>query len=137
MTSSIENLFDALADPTPLRIVEFLRAGPRRAGDLAQCFDSSAPTISRHLRVLRRAGVLDVGQAEDDARARVYGLRPETFIALQAWVDHAQAQLREQLTAFAQHAEHVAGSSTSASRPMRGADPDASDPTIQKQGDHS
>ena len=131
MAPKIEGVFAALADPTRLQIVELRQGGPRRAGALAECFDSSVPTISRHLRVLRRAGVIDVGGAEDDARARIYRLRPETFVALQAWVDQVQAQWREQLTAFAEHAEHVVGSSA----PMGGAGPNPSHPTIPEQGD--
>lgn len=133
MATAIEGLFTALGDPTRLRIVELLRGGPRRAGALAECFDSSVPTVSRHLRVLRRAGVLDVGGTEDDARARVYRLRPEPFVALQAWVDQVQAHWRDQLTSFAEYAEHAAGSSTSAPR----GESDPSHPIIHQQGDRS
>lgn len=132
MTSDIEEVFAALGDPTRRRIVELLRAGPQRAGALAERFDSSVPTISRHLRVLRRAGVLEVGGVEQDARARVYRLRPETFVALQAWVDQVQAQWRDQLTAFADHAERVASSGGAA--PV--AESDRSHPH-HRQGDPS
>src|SRR5436190_19036054 len=50
--------FQALADETRRGILEFLRAGPRTSGEIADQFHSSWPTISRHLAVLRAAGLV-------------------------------------------------------------------------------
>jgi DNA-binding transcriptional ArsR family regulator len=95
----------ALADPTRRRVVDLLRQGPRRAGDLATTFDASAPAMSRHLRVLRASGLVEADMDDDDARLRVYRLVPEQFAALQAWLDQVQAFWSEQLGSFRAHAE--------------------------------
>jgi len=65
----------------------------------------SRPAMSRHLRVLRTKGLVDVETATEDARERLYQLRPDTFIAMQAWLDQMQAYWSEQLGAFKKHAE--------------------------------
>src|SRR5207245_1697706 len=95
----------ALADPTRRHVVELLREGPRRASDIAEGLGMSRPAMSRHLRVLRRSGLVDVEMADVDARERLYRLRPDTFVALQAWLDQVQAYWSEQLGAFKEHAE--------------------------------
>ncbi len=51
-------VFKALADPTRRRILELLKAGPKGSGEIADVFPSSWPTISRHLAVLRDAGLI-------------------------------------------------------------------------------
>ena len=51
-------VFKALADPTRRRILELLQSGPRSSGEIAGAFPSSWPTISRHLAVLRDAGLI-------------------------------------------------------------------------------
>lgn len=101
----IDGTLTALADPTRRMVVELLRAGPRRAGELAEAVDTSPPAMSRHLRVLRLTGLVEATLGEDDARARVYQLRPEPFVALQAWLDQVQAFWDEQLRAFKAHVE--------------------------------
>jgi DNA-binding transcriptional ArsR family regulator len=50
--------FKALADPTRRRILELLRSGPKTSGEIAETFASSWPTVSRHLAVLRDAGLI-------------------------------------------------------------------------------
>ena len=109
MVNDIDATLAALADPTRRRIVELLRERPRRAGELVESFDVSAPAISRHLRVLRRSGLLQEQPhgADEDARIRVYQLRHEPFIALQAWLDQVQAFWNDQLGAFKEHAERM------------------------------
>jgi DNA-binding transcriptional ArsR family regulator len=56
--------------------------------------------VSRHLRVLRRSGLVEDHGVDDDARLRVYRLRPEPIVALQAWLDQVQAFWSDQLDAF-------------------------------------
>jgi DNA-binding transcriptional ArsR family regulator len=84
-------------------VVELLGSGPRRAGDLAQAAGMSAPAMSRHLRVLLAAGVIVDERVPTDARLRVFRLRPESLVAMQAWLDQLQAHWSEQLGAFGQH----------------------------------
>ena len=64
--------------------------------------------MSRHLRVLRRSGLVEVahsGRVDEDARLRVYRLRPEQFLSIKHWIDHMQAFWTSQLTAFKSYAE--------------------------------
>jgi ArsR family transcriptional regulator len=53
-----QNLFDALSDPTRRAVLRMLRAGSRPAGEIAEAFDLSKPTMSHHLRVLKSAGLV-------------------------------------------------------------------------------
>ena len=98
-------LFSALADPTRLQVVQLLGAGPRRAGELAAATGMSGPAMSRHLRVLLQAGLVADERLAEDARARVFRLRPQSLVALQAWLDQLQAHWDEQLKAFKAHVE--------------------------------
>jgi hypothetical protein len=63
--------------------------------------------MSKHLRILRASGMVDELRVEADARIHLYQLRPEPFLALQAWLDQVQAYWRDQLIAFKTHAEQV------------------------------
>ncbi|MGC4893885.1 ArsR/SmtB family transcription factor [Micromonospora sp. DT31] len=107
MANEVDATLAALADPTRRRIVELLHERPHRAGELVATFQSSAPTISRHLRVLRHSGLVAEHGLADDARVRVYQLQPEPFIALSAWLDQVQAFWTDQLGAFKEHAERT------------------------------
>ncbi len=95
----------ALTDPTRREVVSLLGAGPRRAGELADACGVSAPAMSKHLRVLLDAGVVADGRVADDARVRVFRLRPESVVALQAWLDQLQADWNRQLASFKRHVE--------------------------------
>jgi DNA-binding transcriptional ArsR family regulator len=105
MAIGLDETLLALADPTRRWVVEQLRRGPRRAGDLAAASRMSAPAMSRHLRVLRRSGLIEGNGIEDDARVRLYRLRPEPLSALRQWLDEMQAFWSDQLGAFKAHAE--------------------------------
>lgn len=77
------NALETLADPTRRRIVELLVEGERSAGELASHFSTSRPAVSRHLRVLREAGLVatrEVGQR------RLYSLDPAPLAELDAWL---------------------------------------------------
>jgi DNA-binding transcriptional ArsR family regulator len=76
----------ALADPTRRRLVELLAEHPRPVGELVAAFPVSQPAISRHLRVLRRHGVVEEHRPPGDRRVRLYRLRPEPFDALAGWL---------------------------------------------------
>ena len=98
----LDSTLSALGDPTRRQVVDLLRERPRRAGELASRAGTSAPAMSRHLRVLRSTGLVEAGLADDDARARVYRLRPERLREVQRWLDSFWGG---QLEAFKAHAE--------------------------------
>jgi DNA-binding transcriptional ArsR family regulator len=103
----LDRTLSALADPTRRRVVELLRERPRRAGELAAAFRVSAPAMSRHLRVLRRRGLVEEERVDEDARVRVYRLRRERFRQLQEWLGEVEAFWTDQLEAFKAHAERT------------------------------
>ncbi len=111
MVTDLDTTLAALADPTRRHVVELLREHPRRAGELAAACALSGPAMSRHLRVLRAGGLVKVDveeeQVEQDARLRVYRLRPEPFVDLQVWLDQVQAFWTDQLEAFKAHVERA------------------------------
>lgn len=109
MTGQVDEAFTALADPTRRGVVELLRKKPRRAGELAELFAMSAPAMSRHLRVLRKCGVIEDDGVEHDARVRMYRLKREPFTALRGWLDEVETFWSTQLDAFKEHAEKRAG----------------------------
>jgi DNA-binding transcriptional ArsR family regulator len=98
----LDSTLAALADPTRRRVVDLLRERPRRAGELAAAARTSAPAMSRHLRVLRTSGLVEAELLDEDARERVYRLRPERLRALQTWLDTFWAG---QLDSFRRHVE--------------------------------
>jgi DNA-binding transcriptional ArsR family regulator len=104
-TTEIDRTFAALADPTRRAVVDLLRKKPRRAGELARSFHMSSPAMSRHLRVMRKAGLVELGDDEEDARVRVYRLRKQPFASLRSWVEDVEAFWNQQLLAFKAHAE--------------------------------
>ncbi len=77
-------IFEALADPTRRRILELLRARERPVGELVAALAMSQPAVSRHLRLLREAGLVG---ARVDAQRRLYRLRPESLQELDAWLE--------------------------------------------------
>jgi DNA-binding transcriptional ArsR family regulator len=79
----IETL-QALAEPNRFQIVELLRDGPRPVGDMVDRLGLRQPQVSKHLRVLSDAGLVDV---RVDAQRRIYALRPATLKELEAWIE--------------------------------------------------
>jgi DNA-binding transcriptional ArsR family regulator len=106
--AAIDATLAALAEPNRRAVVDLLRKGPRRAGELADALALSPPALSRHLRVLRRSGLVADDEPEHDARVRLYRLRPEAFAPLHDWVGTVTALWQDQLAAFKAHAERGA-----------------------------
>ena len=104
-SARLDETLAALADPHRRRVVELLRERPRRAGELAQAAGLSAPAMSRHLRTLRRSGLVEETSPEFDARVRVYQLRPEPMVHLLRWLEETERMWSEQLAAFQAHLE--------------------------------
>jgi DNA-binding transcriptional ArsR family regulator len=76
--------FEILADPTRRRILDLLRERPRLVGELADLLDITQPGVSKHLRVLREAGLVSVRQ---DAQRHWYELRPEPLAEVDSWLE--------------------------------------------------
>ena len=72
----MQSAFKALADPTRREILRLLRSGPKSSGELAEHFDSAWPTVSRHLAVLREAGLI---LSTRDGQSIVYELNTSVF----------------------------------------------------------
>lgn len=104
-TADLDRTFSALADPTRRGVIDLLRQRPRRAGELATALAMTPPAMSRHLRVLRRTGLVEEDALDEDARVRVYRLRAAPFSALRDWLDEVEAFWSQQLDAFQRHAE--------------------------------
>ncbi|HEX8817333.1 MAG TPA: metalloregulator ArsR/SmtB family transcription factor [Terriglobales bacterium] len=85
VTYSAETTFGALADPTRRAVLDLLRQGSQPAGKIASAFPVSRPAISKHLRLLRRAHLV---QERREGRNRVYQLNPEPLKAVDSWLDH-------------------------------------------------
>jgi DNA-binding transcriptional ArsR family regulator len=78
-----QSLFHALADPTRLRILEAMKTGECAVGDIVERMDIHQSGVSRHLRILAEAGMV---QMRPDGQKRLYSLRKEAFDQLDAWV---------------------------------------------------
>lgn len=95
----------ALADETRIGIVEALAAGERSVGDLVSLFDVSQPAISRHLRVLREAGVVT---ARPEGKQRWYRLAPAPLREVSAWADSLARAWEERFDALGEHLDRMA-----------------------------
>jgi DNA-binding transcriptional ArsR family regulator len=103
--NELDDTFAALADPTRREVVELLMKKPRRAGDLADALDMTPPAMSRHLRVLRKSGLVMEDHDGEDARVRMYRLRRERFGELRKWLDEVETFWTHELAAFKAYAE--------------------------------
>lgn len=84
VTYSPEATFNALADPTRRAVLDLLRKGRQAAGQIAQAFPISRPAISKHLRLLRRAHLVNEHR---EGRNRFYHLNPEPLRAVDSWLE--------------------------------------------------
>jgi DNA-binding transcriptional ArsR family regulator len=82
--STVLDAFTALGDPNRFRMVELLRAGPRTVNEISERLHLNQPQVSKHLRTLREAGLVDV---EPRAQQRHYELRAQSLQELQHWLD--------------------------------------------------
>ena len=103
--SSVDSTLSALSDPTRRAVIDLLRRKPLRAGEIAAQLDMSPPALSRHLRVLRKAGLIVDDEPEHDARVRLYRLNPKAFSSLKAWLGEVEAFWEDQLGSLKKHAE--------------------------------
>jgi DNA-binding transcriptional ArsR family regulator len=107
MVDHLDATLAALAEPARRQVVELLRTQALSAGAIAARAGLTPAAMSRHLRVLRTAGLVEVDTPDDDARVRLYRLKPDRLVALGAWLDQVQAFWTEQLGSFKEHAERM------------------------------
>jgi DNA-binding transcriptional ArsR family regulator len=100
-TTVTTNVFSAIADPTRRAVLDLLSGGSRNAGDIAARFPRlTQPAVSRHLRVLRQAKLVEVAV---HAQQRIYKLNPEGLADLYEWVAKYQARWPETLDALGRY----------------------------------
>src|SRR3954471_20057452 len=100
----MEAVLRAVADEGRRTMVEALARGPATAGELAALLPIARPGVSRHLRVLREAGLVDVRQ---EAQRRVYSLRPGPLAEVDDWLGRQRALWEQRLDAL--HTEVARG----------------------------
>lgn len=92
--------FTVLAEPTRRRILDLLREDERAVGELVDLLDLSQPGVSKHLRVLRDAGLVE---ARADAQRRVYMLRPQPLAEIDGWLSPYRGLWAGRLDALERH----------------------------------
>jgi DNA-binding transcriptional ArsR family regulator len=100
------NTFSALAEPSRLAIVDLLRAGAQPVGAIGERLRLSQPQVSKHLRVLRDAGLVE---AHPRAQQRLYALRREPLLDLDAWLEKFRALWDERLANLERYLEATQG----------------------------
>jgi DNA-binding transcriptional ArsR family regulator len=103
----LDATFVALSDATRREIIRNLLQKPRRAGELADMVSMSPQALSRHLRLMRRAGLVVEEGIDSDARVRVYSVHPDAFAPVQSWLAEVEDAWRRQLQAFKAYAEQT------------------------------
>lgn len=98
-------VLEAIAEPTRRRILDAVREGERSVGDLVEIVGMHQPGVSRHLKVLRDAGLVE---ARPDAQRRLYRLRPEPLQELDAWLEPYRMEWSNRLDALERHLERTA-----------------------------
>jgi DNA-binding transcriptional ArsR family regulator len=94
--------FEVLAEPNRRRILDLLLEAERPVGDLVGATSLSQPSVSKHLRVLRQAGLVEV---RIDAQRRVYRVRPEPLRTVDEWLGPYRELWASRLDALEQHLE--------------------------------
>lgn len=107
----MDAVLHALADGSRRTVLEILRDHPATAGELAEALPIARPGVSRHLRVLREAGLVDVRQ---EAQRRIYSLRPEPLVEVDDWLGDYRALWQSRLDAL--HTEVARGKKTMRTR---------------------
>src|ERR1700734_2853913 len=100
----MDDVLHALADGNRRVLLEILRDHPASAGELADALPIARPGVSRHLRVLREAGLVEV---RHEAQRRIYSLRPAPLAEVDAWLENYRALWRNRLDAL--HTEVARG----------------------------
>ena len=97
--------FDVLAEPTRRRILDLLLDRERPVGELVKKLKLSQPGVSKHLRVLREAGLVSV---RNDAQRRIYEIRPEPLEEIAEWLEPYRRLWADRLDALERHLDEEA-----------------------------
>jgi DNA-binding transcriptional ArsR family regulator len=116
VTYSAETAFSALADPTRRAVLDLLRQGSQPAGKIAQAFPISRPAISKHLRLLRRAHLVEERR---EGRNRFYNLNPAPLQAVDSWLEHYRRFWSANLASLKTFVETEYAKETSATHPKK------------------
>lgn len=93
----MDAVLQALSDPSRRTVLDTLASGPATAGELAALLPIARPGVSRHLRVLREAGLIE---ARRQAQRRIYSLRPEPLAEVDEWLGRYRALWEQRLDAL-------------------------------------
>ena len=105
MVTQSRAVYSAIADPTRRAILDVLRGGERSAGDLASLFPVSRPAVSRHIRLLREAGLV---RERAKSRSRLYSLDPAPLRDVERWIEHYKLFWASRLHGLKRVAESIA-----------------------------
>lgn len=98
-------VLDVIVEPTRRRILDAVREGERSVGELVEAVGMHQPGVSRHLKVLRDAGLVDVRR---EGQRRLYRLRAEPLRELDEWLEPYRAELAGRLDSLERHLERTA-----------------------------
>lgn len=101
------NVYEVIADPIRRRILELVSERERHVGELTASFHVSGPAVSRHLRVLREAGLVESRQ---HGTQRIYRLRPEPLDEIDAWIAATRSMWSSHLDSLETHLEQITSS---------------------------
>jgi DNA-binding transcriptional ArsR family regulator len=99
-------VLEVLAEPSRRQILDLLRDGERPVGDLVESMGLTQPAVSKHLRVLRAAGLVEV---RPDAQRRLYRVRAEPLVELDAWLEPYRVLWNARLDDLERHLESGEG----------------------------
>ena len=105
MLGAVQAVLDVVTEPRRRDILELLRTGERLVGDLADELGLAQPTVSKHLKVMRQAGLVSV---RPDAQRRWYRLRPEPLREIDAWLEPYRQVWDQRLDDLEGHLEEMA-----------------------------
>lgn len=98
------SLFDVVAEPHRRRILDLLSEAERPVGELVAQLELSQPAVSKHLRILREAGLVEV---RGDAQRRLYSVRPEPLRAIDEWLTPYRQMWAASLDDLARHLDTI------------------------------
>jgi DNA-binding transcriptional ArsR family regulator len=97
-------MFEIVAEPNRRRLLDLLRQQERPVGDLVRALGISQPAVSKHLRLLRDAGLVEV---RAEGQRRLYRLRPEPLRAIDEWLAPYRAAWGDHLDALERHLDDM------------------------------
>ncbi|MFL6414652.1 MAG: ArsR/SmtB family transcription factor [Bryobacteraceae bacterium] len=113
----MESVFEIIAEPNRRAILSLLVSSQQSVGDIERQLRMSQPTVSKHLRVLRDAGVVE---SAVDAQRRLYRLRPEPLQEIDAWLAPFRRFWSAHVDALERHLDRMDQSTSSRSTPTKG-----------------